>query len=860
MESSSPWRRPSDDDRARRLSDDWYPGEWLEPVEPDIVRPFLERYMEGMSRRMADYMRAQGIPEAADSDEGAVEGDASGSRRAYAVDFLNLCLIVDQEHTFPIGARNLADGFYEPDEETVMAAAMMLQFEFDRFVDFVSGLDPHIGRHAFVAALHEAYGYRGDIDSEGFLGVLVARTAGRMAAERLRDWSRRYVDGAGAGGDRAAGAGGGAWERRIRSHLDAWGVTAHDGADHGGFAAMPDHALDHAKDHWVRCVAGARRHTPRARRDVEAWCVWHAVLEIVWGADRRAYDVRWNGVDMPERDSRRFGGLPSPEHGGTMADALDGSAWNTLMGRMVVAHRRVSRGYSRWCDMMPDENDIAMIRLESRAIADTTEFTERTFAALCNALVRGDVEPPGDARGAMRMLLAYACVGRSVNLDGGGLRGGGNGAESDGMPGEYVYVGLRNAILGYDGYGGVRRTLAPDEYRDYVALVSGGSATAGDAAACGGASAHGDDGRIRDCRRRSVWMFPGMEDRFDSVRASLQAQVREAMAAGIDLGAMDLGTAAPDDASTIPEAWWRFHDVADKAVSRWLGGETIHAAAVDGHGHALAYRSTNPVAAYQDVNAWRLAEALERYEGERGWGSGGRLADLYRDRGHLSKGGGRAADRSIRDYADSARGTGDAVQYLAAVTGLGMMLGSDASVETFVRLIDLCDRRGGECFRKSCWTLIRVAKAKRLRLTVPGAHGRHVGVRLLELMLSDPERLAEAEREFKIANLRRAFSQRRGGGHGGDVAHPWQPRDADSWRAVARDIDAAEHVVRDVMLAVFARLRATDRRWAAILVMPADCVGSRIDPSSGGACVLHGASEHAGATTGKADPRKGTGT
>ncbi|PLS26059.1 hypothetical protein [Bifidobacterium parmae] len=836
----SPWKRPSADDRTRRLSDDWYPGEWLEPVDPDIVGPFLERYMAGMSRRMAAYLRAQGAADAGIPGTGT-DGNAAGRRRTHGVDFLNLCLIVDQEHTFPIGERNLADGVYEPDEETAMAAAMMLQLEFDRFVDFVAALDPHIDRRGFVDALRDAYGYEGDIDSEDFLDLLASRTAERMARERLRDWSRRPVDG-GAGPDTAPDA----WERTVRTRLASWGlrdaapeVVASRDAGRGD-GMDPAAALERAESHWIRCVAGARRHTPRTRRDVASWCVWHAVLDAVRQEDRRAYDARWRGVDTPDRDARRFDasstpiaddataawdgshgtGAPGARHAHHSHHGLDGSAWNTLMGRMVVTHRRVSRGYARWCDMMPGENDIAGIRLAVRAIADTPAFEDRTLAAACNALVRGDAEPPRDAYEATRMLLAYACVGRVVNLDGGvaqDARDDGAAADPDDAPGEYVYVGLRNAILGYAGYGGVRRTLAPDEYRDYVALVSGGGT-------------RGADGRTHDSRRRAVWMFPGMEDRLDSVRTSMTAQMREAMTAGYDLG--ETG----GDASPMPESWWRFHDMADKAVSRWLGGETVHALAADGHGHTLAYRSTNPVAAYQDVNAWRLAGALERYEGERGWGSGGRLADLYRDRGHLSKSGGRAVDRSIRDYADSARGAADAVQYLAAVTGLGMMLGSDTSVEAFVRLIDLCDERGGEACRKSLWTLIRVAKAKRLRLTVPGPHGRHVGVRLMAIMLSDPERLAEAEREFKIANLRRALGTVRGGdGGGGDGVGG----DADAWRGIARDIDAAEHVVRGVALAAFARLRAADRRWTTIRVAPPDCVGARIDPASDGACVFH---------------------
>lgn len=845
--AASPWKRPSADDRTRRLSDDWYPGEWLEPVDPDIVGPFLERYMAGMSRRMAAYLRTQGAADAGLPGTAAgtrdTGGNAAGRRRAYGVDFLNLCLIVDQERTFPIGERNLADGVYEPDEETAMVAAMMLQLEFDRFVDFVAALDPHIDRRGFVAVLRDAYGYEGDIDSADFLDLLASRTAERMAGERLCDWSRRPVDDA-AGPDTSAGT----WERTVRSRLAAWGLpdAASDvvsSRDAGrGDGVDSDAALERAESHWTRCVAGARRHTPRARRDVASWCVWHAVLDVVRRTDRHAYDTRWRGVDTPGRDARRFDMLPAPDdaiaardgsHGTDIPASrhphhsrhgLDGSAWNTLMGRMVVTHRRVSRGYARWCDMMPGENDIAGIRLAVRAIADAPAFEDRTLAAVCNALVRGDVEPPRDAREAVRMLLAYACVGRVVSLDGEAARAGGAAAENTtastaanpgDAPGEYVYAGLRNAILGYAGYGGVRRTLAPDEYRDYVALVSGGGT-------------RGADGRAHDPRRRAVWMFPGMEDRFDSVRASMQTRVREAMAAGYDLG-------ESGDASSMPESWWRFHDTADKAVSRWVGGETVHALAVDGHGHTLAYRSTNPVAAYQDVNAWRLAGALERYEGERGWGSGGRLADLYRDRGHLSKSGGRAVDRSIRDYADSARGAVDAVQYLAAITGLGMMLGSDQSVETFVRLIDLCDERGGERFRKSLWTLIRVAKSKRLRLTVPGAHGRHVGVRLMAIVLSDAERLAEAEREFKIANLRRAL----GTVHDGDDAADLGDDAADAWRAIARDIDAAEHVVRGIALAAFARLRVADRRWTAIRVTPADCVGSRIDPASDGACVFH---------------------
>lgn len=853
--TTSPWRRPSADDRTRRLSDDWYPGEWLEPVEPDIVGPFLERYMIGMSARMTAYLRAQGAMDAGIPGEGNGVGgvdavgagtDGSGRPRAYGVGFLNLCLIVDQEHTFPIGERNLADGGYEPDEETAMAAAMMLQFEFDRFVDFVAGLDPHINRRGFIAALRDAYGYEGDIDSADFLGVLASRTAERMAGERLRAWS----------GVSALG-GSDAWALRVRACLASWGLTDADATD-------PAAALGRARDHWTRCVSGSRRHTPRARRDVETWCVWHAVLETVWRADEAAYDARWAGTPQSERDPQRFGEevsavtsagktVPSPSTNPSSATAapappsgLDGSAWNTLIGRMTAVHRRVSRGYARWCDMMPDAYDMATLRLSVRAIADDGVFLDRVLAAACNAITRGDRATPSDARDAMGMLLAYACVGRVVNM---GASGGNPGAGSgvvppvgvgDGPVGEYTYVGLRNAILGYAGYGGARRTLAPDEYRDYLALVSP------DGRPSGGASGetshgvshapadslrppHGDGQAAGESGRRAVWVFPGMADRYDSVRGEMTARIREAMAVGADVGD------SPSDVSTIPESWWRFHAVADKAVSRWLGGETVHALAVDGHGHALAYRSTNPVAAYQDVNAWRLAEALERYEGSVVWGSGGRLADLYRDRGHLSKSGGRAVDRSIRDYADSARGADGAVQYLAAVTGLGMMLAKPETVETFNRLVDMCDEHGGERFHKSCWTLIRIAKSKRMRLTVTGAHGRHVGVKLMELLLSDPERLAEARREFKIMNLARAL--------GTDAGHvDTEHGDTADWHGLARMIDAAEHVVRGTVLAAFARLRARDRRWAAIRVAPIDCVGSRIDAESDGACVLHAGS------------------
>ncbi|PJM74955.1 hypothetical protein [Bifidobacterium simiarum] len=830
--ATSQWKRPSADDRTRRLSDEWYPGEWLEPVEPDIIGPFLERYISGMSRRMAAYLRAQGVPDDGTVASGGVSSDDNGIgggivRHPYDVTFLNLCLIIDQEHTFPIGERNLSDGVYEPDEETAMETGLMLHLEFDRFVDFIAGLDPRLDRRGFVAALSGAYGYEGDIDSADFLAVLAARTAKRMASERLRAWAGASVLGDDDSVVRNASDGGSAdaWDRVAQARLMSWGFTNDDPTSppHDG-SANPVAALERARDHWMRCVADSRRHIPRARRDVETWCVWHTVLETVWRADEAAYDARWADVPRPERDPQRFDEARSAVE--TIGpSALDGAAWNTLLRRMMTVHRRVSRGYAQWCDMMPDERDTAMILLSVRAIADDPVFLERVLAAACNTLTRGDRETPSDARGAMRMLLAYACVGRVVNMGassdaGADADGPGTGAmktDGDGAVGEYTYVGLRNAILGYAGYGGVRRTLAPDEYRDYLALVSSGSPS-GRPRSSSDASESG---------RRAVWVFPGMADRYDSVRGEMSARIREAMAAGLDMSESFSG------GSDIPESWWRFHAVADKAVSRWLGGETVHALAVDGHGHALAYRSTNPVAAYQDVNAWRLGEALERYEGSVVWGSGRRLADLYRDRGHLSKSGGKAIDRSIRDYAASARGAFDAVQYLAAVTGLGMMLTKTETVEVFARLIDACDKGGGERFRKSCWTLIRIAKAKRLRLTVTGAHGRHVGARLMELVLSDPERLAEAEREFKIANLRRALET-------GTDSLTVEEMD---WRGLARMVDSAEHMVRDTVLSAFARLRVADRRWAAIRIGPIDCVGSLIDPESDGVCVFHASND-----------------
>lgn len=827
---TSMWKRPSADDRMRRLSDDWYPGEWLEPVEPDIVKPFLERYMDGMSRRMAAYLRMQGADGDMDGmpDESDESDGAAPPRRTRGIDFLNLCLIIDQDHTFSVGGRNLAASGYEPDEETTAYAAMTLQLEFDGFVDFVAGLDPHIDRRGFVTALREAYGYEGDIDSPALLGVLASRAAARMAREMLRRWSASFpayasdADGERHDGEDTGGIVDDAWLRAVRGRLGAWGLRGDLMDDKSGVAVRvetrhaagvdPAAMLESARGHWVRRIAGARRNTPRRRDDVAAWCVAHATLEAVWRADRQAYDARWHGVDVTARDSRTFDALPPlADEADTTVTAdggLDGSSWNTLMGRMTVAHRRVSRAYARWCDMMPTADDTAEIRLAARAVADDPAFTDRVLAAACNARIRGGAAPAGDAREAMRMLLAYACVGLTVSLDGSRA----SSPSSPGMadttaPGEYVYVGLRNAILGYAGYRGRRCSLSGREYRDYVALIAGGQ----------GASPAGDDGR------HDVWIFPAMEERFATVQGEMETRVRAATAAGFDLDA-----AAGTDAA-MPDAWWRFHDVADKAVSRWLGGETIHAAAVDGHGHTLAYRASNPVAAYQDVNAWRLGEALERYEGERVWGGGGRLADLYRDRGHLSKSGGKAADRSIRDYAASAQGAGDAVQYLAAVTGLGAMLESERSVELFIRLIDLCDERGGERFRKSCWTLIRVAKTKRMRLTVPCAHGRRVGAKLLALALDDPQRAAETEHELKIANLRRAFGK--ADDDAGDTA---------------RMIDMAEHTVRGVVLAAFARLRAADRRWAATRVAPAACIGSLIDPASDGACVFRDAAAASG--------------
>lgn len=56
----------------------------------------------------------------------------------------------------------------------------------------------------------------------------------------------------------------------------------------------------------------------------------------------------------------------------------------------------------------------------------------------------------------------------------------------------------------------------------------------------------------------------------------------------------------------------------------------------------------------------------------------------------------------------------------------------------------------------------------------------------------------------------------------------------------------AEHTVRGVVLAAFARLRAADRRWAATRVAPAACIGSLIDPASDGACVFRDAAAASG--------------
>lgn len=799
-DGSRPWRE-SEGQRVR-LSEQWWPGEWLEPVEPDIAKPFLERYMIGMAKRMADYLRAQG---AAETEPDDVDGPDETGAKPRGVDFLNLCLIVDQDHTFPIGERNLARGDYEPDEESAAYAAMTLQLEFDQFVDFVGGLDQSVDRRGFVDALAERYGYEGDIESGKLLSVLASRAAERMADERAHVWF----------GEQAHTV-----TEMVRTQLIAWGLETADGDAADGQAR--DMAVA-AVRHWTRCVGRSRRHTPRARAEVMRWCLWHAVLETVWRREERAYDARWRGVDQSQRDSRRMGELASSADDGV---PLDGGRWNTLMGRMMAAHRKVSRGYSRWCDMMPDEHDIAGLRLASRLIADDPAMLERVLFAVCNAMTRGDTQPPANAGEAMDMLLAYACVGMTVNLgDDPACRT----VDDDRgrAPGEYTYVGLRNAILGYRGYQGIRRTSGMEQYREYRSMVSAAPSRAG---------AWDQDTDAR----KTVWIFPAMADaqglRFGGVDAHGGAWSPNGAHDG--LWGVDGQTSVDPDADARSR---RFHQVADKAVSRWLAAETVHAEAVDGHGHTLAYRGADPVATYQDVNAWRLGDALERFEGEAVWGSGGRLAALYRDRGHLSKGGGEATDRSVRDYAATARGVSDVVQYLAAVAGLGAMLESRESIETFMRLIDLCDRKSDERFRKSYWTLIRIGKAKRLRLTVPSAYGRRVGVRLMASALDEPKRLRETWHELKIDNLRRAFGLAAIGG--------MDDADGMRWRDLAAMVDAAEHTVRGVVTSAVAKLAATDRRWAALRTNELECVGSRIRPDTDGVCVFH--RNDAGHTTGK---------
>ncbi|RSX52610.1 hypothetical protein [Bifidobacterium callimiconis] len=717
-----------------RLSHDWFPDEWLEPVHPDIRRPFLERYATVMGRLMADYLRHQGVLPASPATDGPHDDDTADDAVDYGNDFTNLCLIVDQRHTFPIGSRNLRTLGYEPDESVVSQAAMALQMAFDEFVDAIQALPPDTDRAAFTCMVKERYGYDGDIESEELLHALAIRAARHLAEDEFALWADEESV---LGADPVKAA---------SDRLTAW--TADDRHDNAETIDAVSAAFRSSRDDWLRRVGESRRNTPRSRDEVLRWCHWHAVLSLAWQRER----------------------------------AGEGEEWQRLIARMTIVHRTVSRIYSRWCDMMPDESDTVQLNLSVRAIASDPDFAEMGLVPLCNKLATGNEPEPAGFAEAMHRVVDYLCVGRRVEPSGG-------------TSSELIYVGLRKAICGHAAYGGRHVNLHGEDYRRYVEMMTGSPSTNQDHA--------------------TVWLFPNMEERLAAMR---MRQTFESVSSEWH---------SPVPAEHLDAEALRFHRRADPAVSEWLAAETVHTAATDGHGHFLSYRAADPVAAYQDVNAWRLGHALETYEGARTWGSGSRLAQLYRDRGHLNKQGERALDRSIRDYAITARGMNDAVQYIAAVCGLGAMLHSTQGVETFIRLMDACDGRRDDRFRKACWTLTRAARSKRLRLTIPDTTGRQIGPQLLADHTADDAGRTLVVGELKLVNLVRAFQP-----VGADEAKRLL---ADS-RNIASMLDLAEHYVHDTVATAITGLARHDRRWAAIRPQPLACVGSRM--TADGVCAF----------------------
>ena len=716
------------DGAKTRLSRDWFPGEWLEPVRPDIRKPFLERYTVVMGRLMADYLRHQGVLTSSDArqdDDDAID---------YGNDFMNLCLIVDQPHTFPVGARNLRTLGYEPDESTVTQAAMALQMEFDEFVDVIRSLPVDTDRPAFTRMVQDRYGYDGDIESEGLLHALAARAAKRLAEDEFVLWTAAET----ALGSDPVNA--------VSDRLLAWTSGDHHGDQRGD---STEAAFRTSRDNWIRRVSENRRNTPRSRDEVLRWCHWHTVLRIAWNHER----------------------------------VSEGEEWQRLITRMTIVHRTISRVYARWCDMMPDESDTVQLNLVVRSIASDPDFAESGIVPLCNKIAAGTEPEPDGQTEAMRRVVDYLCVGRRVESKGS-------------TASELIYVGLRKAICGHETYGGRHVDLHGEDYRRYTEMMTGEPASSQDHA--------------------TVWLFPRMEEQLATMR--MRQSYDEDMGRHWQTGR---DTEYTDDESLL------FHRGADPAVSEWLASETVHTAATDGHGHFLSYRAADPVATYQDINAWRLGRALETYEGARTWGSGSRLAQLYRDRGHLNKQGGRALDRSIRDYALAARGTNDAVQYIAAICGLGAMLRTPQGTETFIKLMDACNGRRDDRFRKSCWTLIRAARTKRMRLTVPTAGGRRISPRLLAVHTADPDERTLVVSELKLVNLVRAFQT-----VGVDEAKRLLAGD----RSIASMIDLAEHYVHDTVTAAVAGLARHDRRWSIIRPMPLTCLGSHMDAD--GACVF----------------------
>ncbi|KAA8817617.1 hypothetical protein EMB92_03475 [Bifidobacterium callitrichos] len=814
-----------------RLSESWFPGEWLEPVHPDIVRSFLQDYGIAMGKLMTRYLRDQGVDDGIGEDPSGrsagdvcdtpdCESDNGHDHLALGVDFMNICLIIDQKHTFPIQTRNLARIGYEPDEESVMEATLAIQSEFDGFVDFIAGLPADIDRREFVVAVEREYGFDGDIESMTMLRTLAKRAAEELAKKTVRGWFAASAEPSNATSELIA-----RW--RLDSPSEPSMMLAMAGTPSSdGYASknptVPERLRD-AMSSWARCVAGNRRNTPRRREQVLSWCVWHAVLSAVWKRERMAYDEHWRGVDQSSRDPRCYCALADAIHEdadrvgvavgrGTDEETddgvLDGGLWNQLMARMFFVHRAVSRGYSRWCDLMPPEGDVAQLRLACRMIADDPSFIDVTLFALCNALIYDRIDPPSTARKAMRNLFDYACVSRMVASPGGG-----SGVR------EYAYVGLRKAICGYAGYRGERRELSGASYERYLAMIGKKS-----------------DGGSRGRTSKSVWVYPGMADWYatSDARDTIVSGVSEVLA-GND--------AYEDDA--MSDAVWRFHQASDRAVSEWLASETVHATGLDGHGHFLSYRAADPVSPYQDVNAWRLGTALERYEGTVMWGSGSRLARLYRERGHLSKQGGQVTDRGVRDYAISARGTGDAIQYIASVAGFGGLLASERGVELLARLVDACDANGGDRFHKACWTLIRLARYKRHRLTVPCGTGRRAGMRLLDAAMGAKGRSDGAKdalvSELKLVNLLRTF-------HRMEVSTAKTMISNMESRDVADMIDLAEHIVHDTAQAVCIRLRSAGRIPASVRPTPLDCIGMHTGAFVEVECVfgrgLHATDEH----------------